>query len=303
MSKYKNIIILLPVFIALNCAPGDHFRRTEGNNDPNDLFFEWSSADDNGIDYEDSISENNDYSSDIDERTPSENSIHSIKKQSDYFKRYSEKTISQKKDIKRDEKILKKQVTNVKIITKYKTYKVVKGDNLSRISDKFNVPVSELLKINKIKNNDKILSGTLIKIPDKIIITKSIKNNANKSISEAPRFIWPMKSVYGARRDGLDGVKPIGIIITGNSDNNVLSSADGIIEKIGYMRGFGNYIIIKHVNKYLTIYSNLKNIEVAEGDKIRKGESLGKLEGNKLHFQIGRSGKPEDPMSYLSRLN
>jgi LysM repeat protein len=307
MSIYKYIIILLPALFVINCAPGDHFRRTDGNSFTNDSFFEWSDTEKGRFEYDESSSTDSDDEDnyEITKRASSETINPNTENYNNHQIRNSGKSskITQNKYAEIDQQKYEKQTSNVKTTAKYKTYKVVKGDNLSKISDKFNVPVSELLKINKIKNNDKIQLGMLIKIPDKKIPIISGSSNQYRSISEAPRFIWPMKSVYSAKRDGQDGVKPIGIIITGNSENCVLSSADGIIKKIGHMRGFGNYIIIKHVNKYLTIYSNLKKIEVTEGDRIKSGELLGKIEGNKLHFQIGKSGKPEDPLMYLSRIN
>ena len=93
----------------------------------------------------------------------------------------------------------------------------------------------------------------------------------------------------------------MGIIITGKENSKILSSARGIVKKVGIMRGFGQYVIMKHLDRYFTIYSNLKTIFVTEGQVIGSGKTIGKLNGNKLHFQIDYSGKPEDPLKYLSK--
>ncbi|MFH0976087.1 MAG: peptidoglycan DD-metalloendopeptidase family protein [Spirochaetota bacterium] len=178
-------------------------------------------------------------------------------------------------------------------------YKVKKGDSLLKLSKKFNTNINEITRINNIKNNDKIHEGMILKFPEDKQQTSYTPNNQVQL--KNPDFCWPIKHVYGTKRDGLDGVKSIGILILSEPDTTVFSSADGIVKKVGYMRGFGNYIILTHNNKYLTIYSNLKDIKVCEGEKISAGKSIGKTEGNKLHFQIGHSGKPEDPLKYLSK--
>ncbi len=116
-----------------------------------------------------------------------------------------------------------------------------------------------------------------------------------------PKFNWPIKKIKTVKRDGQDGVKSIGIIITGKENSRILSSACGIVKKIGNMRGFGQYVIMKHMDRYFTIYSNLQTIFVREGQEIGSGKTIGKLNGNKLHFQIDYSGRPEDPLKYLSK--
>lgn len=189
------------------------------------------------------------------------------------------------------------KITTNKIIA----YTVRKGDNLYKISRKFNTTPDTIANLNNITNRNRIFAGMILKIsaPGRNTQRNAIyKNSAKKS---NPKFIWPLKEIYGTKRDTLEGVKPIGIIITGKYNTPVFSSADGIVTKVGHMRGFGNYIILKHRDKYLTIYSNLGDIKVSEGNQINKGENIGSLDGNKLHFQISYAGKPEDPFKYLSR--
>ncbi|MBN2039864.1 MAG: peptidoglycan DD-metalloendopeptidase family protein [Spirochaetes bacterium] len=181
-----------------------------------------------------------------------------------------------------------------------KVYIVKKGDNLFSISRKFNTTAADIAVFNNIKNRNKIIVGMRLKIPGPDSHKSSIQKKNKNFKKTNPDFIWPLKKIYGTERDGLKGVKSIGIIITGKQNTSVFSSADGFVTKVGHMRGFGNYIIVKHENKYLTIYSNLKHVDVNEGDRIKKGKQIGNLNGNKLHFQIGYAGKPEDPFIYLS---
>ncbi len=311
MSTYIYIILFLSIFLAFNCAPSKHFRNKNMTNDrvqSNDLFFNWPSADENRDDYEDSNG------IEYDNTTESDNEYNSrtkkISRNNYNNKKYIDENKSRKTGKNNDlDQRIHNEITRQKYAdrsageTGIMRYKVNKGDTLFKVSEKYNVPIIEIIKSNNIKNDDKISEGMIIRIPVKRITTESKKENLYKNSAQAPPFIWPMKNIYNTKRDEFDGVKPIGIIITGKPGNYVLSSADGIIEKIGYMRGFGHYIIVKHVNKYLTIYSNLKEIDVTEGCRIRSGQALGRIDGNKLHFQIGHSGKPEDPLIYLSKRN
>lgn len=113
-------------------------------------------------------------------------------------------------------------------------------------------------------------------------------------------FLWPLKKVDKYKSDGEEGVKAIGIIITGPARSRVISSEAGVVKRAGYMRGFGKYVVVNHGNRYLTVYSNLMVINVREGDRIGKGESIGLISDDRtLHFQIDYAGKPRNPLEYL----
>ena len=115
------------------------------------------------------------------------------------------------------------------------------------------------------------------------------------------KFRWPLKKVMSYCRDGKKGVKSIGIVITGRPGSSVVTAATGIVTKIGYMRGFGKYIVISHADRYVTVYANLHKISVREGERIAKGIPIGSLNDSerRLHFQIGYAGKPKDPIKFL----
>lgn len=184
---------------------------------------------------------------------------------------------------------------------RYIYYRVKRGDTLFRISSKFNTEIENILRINSIKNMNRIETGTRLKIP---LAGKSGKNSRRTSlVKRSPAFRWPVKEVIKIRRDGQNGVKPIGIIITVRSGARVLSSASGTVMKIGRMRGFGNYVVVKHRNRYITVYSNLSSINVHEGEKVRGGRSLGIMRHSdrKLHFQINYAGKPKNPLIFLPK--
>ena len=304
MSVKKYIIILLMLLLSANCAPPRNIRQksSAGYHPPdstNKTTFNWT-AKEHESSFEESgfsdFKENNYYNidqHDVNEdinNSPAETNSGNIRKKHNY------ESQKQADDTKSNRKKISTNNKNIPI----KKYKVKKGDNLIQISKKFNISLNSLKTVNNIKNEDKIYKGMILKIPNGCFQNQplpDVKENKERKMS----FIWPIKKIYNTKQDGRDGVKPIGIIITGENGSAVFPSAEGIVSKIGDMRGYGSYIIIKHTNKYLTIYSNLRDINVCEGEKVRCGTSIGRVDGNKLHFQIGHSGKPENPLMYLSR--
>ncbi|HOO71011.1 MAG TPA: peptidoglycan DD-metalloendopeptidase family protein [Spirochaetota bacterium] len=182
-------------------------------------------------------------------------------------------------------------------------YRVRKGDTLYSIAKKHGVSLSELCRKNSIKNKTRIIPGMTLAIPGKSsgLSSPGEKTDFNKQ-KGAPVFVWPVKNVASCKRDGNNGVRSIGIFIVGKGDSRVYTSANGVVKKIGEMRGFGKYVVVKHNEKFITVYSNLDAIAVKQGDFLEKGELIGRLtQGERLHFQIDYSGKPQNPLIYLPK--
>lgn len=97
-----------------------------------------------------------------------------------------------------------------------------------------------------------------------------------------------------------------GINIAGEAGDPVLAASAGVIAYSGNgLRGYGNLIIIKHTNNYLSAYAHLKTILVKNGQSVRPGQKIaemGKSDADKvmLHFEIRQKGKPIDPFSLYS---
>ena len=84
-----------------------------------------------------------------------------------------------------------------------------------------------------------------------------------------------------------------------------LAAADGRVVYVGSgLRGYGNLIILKHDNVYLTAYAHNQTLLVKEDQTVTKGQKIAEM-GNsdadrvKLHFEVRRQGKPVDPAKYL----
>lgn len=115
-------------------------------------------------------------------------------------------------------------------------------------------------------------------------------------------FQWPVR---GPLLSGFDEAKNKGLDIAGKAGDPVLAAADGKVVYAGSgLRGYGNLIIIKHNNTYLTAYAHNQALLVKEEQAIKRGQKIAEM-GNsdadqvKLHFEIRRQGKPVDPAKYL----
>lgn len=115
-------------------------------------------------------------------------------------------------------------------------------------------------------------------------------------------FIWPTS---GTMISGFDEVKNKGVDLAGRPGDAVLAAADGKVVYAGAgLRGYGNLVILKHNNTYLTAYAHNQALLVKEDQTVRKGQKVAEMGSSdadrvKLHFEIRRQGKPVDPMKYL----
>jgi murein DD-endopeptidase MepM/ murein hydrolase activator NlpD len=181
-------------------------------------------------------------------------------------------------------------------------YFVKKGDTLTRIARDHGVSVASLKNTNNIPSGD-IFTGMKLRIPssESAPCSSNVSYDNDDSAPVKNGFDWPVKPVLSVSTDGDKGVKPIGIIIRSKNGNKVSSSESGSVEKIGRMRGYGNFVVIKHTGGIVSVYSGLDAISVKEGTVIKKGCPIGRLETgtSELHFMIHRGGKPEDPLKLL----
>ena len=115
-------------------------------------------------------------------------------------------------------------------------------------------------------------------------------------------WIWPAQGKLIA---GFDEVKNKGYDIDGKAGDAIIAAGDGRVVYAGAgLRGYGNLIILKHNNTYLTAYAHNQTLLVKEDQSVKKGQKIAEM-GNsdadrvKLHFEIRRQGKPVDPAKYL----
>jgi lipoprotein NlpD len=125
---------------------------------------------------------------------------------------------------------------------------------------------------------------------------------AAASSNDELAWIWP---AAGQLISGFDEVRNKGLDIGGKPGDAVIAAADGRVVYAGAgLRGYGNLIILKHNNTYLTAYAHNQTLLVKEEQNVQKGQKIAEMGSSdadrvKLHFEIRRQGKPVDPAKYL----
>ncbi len=132
-----------------------------------------------------------------------------------------------------------------------------------------------------------------------------------KKKGKIEKFIWPAQgkviSNFGTVIDPVYGTKLLnnGIDIRAKEGTGVVASHDGEVVYSSRFYGYGNIIIIDHRNGYHTLYAHLSTIEVMNGEKVKRGEVIGRVGTSgtvsepTLHFEIRRDGKAINPLSLL----
>lgn len=115
-------------------------------------------------------------------------------------------------------------------------------------------------------------------------------------------FIWPASGPVVA---GFNESTNKGVDIAGKAGDPVVAVADGRVVYAGAgLRGYGNLVILKHNNTYLTAYAHNQKLLVKEDQNVKKGQKIAEMGSTdadrvKLHFEVRRQGKPVDPSRYL----
>lgn len=123
---------------------------------------------------------------------------------------------------------------------------------------------------------------------------------ANDDVTE---WLWPAAGAVVASFDESRGVK--GLAIAGKAGDPILAAADGRVVYAGSgLRGYGNLVIVKHNNTFLTAYAHNQTLLVKEDQAVRRGQKIAEMGSTdadrvKLHFEIRRQGRPVDPARLL----
>ena len=127
--------------------------------------------------------------------------------------------------------------------------------------------------------------------------TESALAVAGPSFKIAKPSTAPVIDTFNTNNKGIDYGGKMGDPVTAAGDGKVIFSGNSL-------RSYGNLVIVKHDNSYITIYAhNSKNL-VKEGETVKRGQKIAEM-GNtesdriKLHFELRRDSKPIDPTSYF----
>jgi murein DD-endopeptidase MepM/ murein hydrolase activator NlpD len=121
-------------------------------------------------------------------------------------------------------------------------------------------------------------------------------------------FMWPLNgkivSRFGPKNDGLHND---GINIAAPRGTRVVAAENGVVAYAGNeLRGFGNLLLIRHADGWVTAYAHNEKLLVNQGDKVTRGQAIarvgssGNVSSPQLHFEIRRGAEPVDPLKHLA---
>ena len=199
-------------------------------------------------------------------------------------------------------------------------YHVVKRhQTLYRICKTYGVDINKVASLNGITDPSKIDVGQRIFIPGakRVLKVEIVLDDvaAEQVETEAERaktaykkmdFIWPVEGKCTKPFEDNDRKRHQGIDISCSLGTPIKASNAGrVIYSGNTIKGYGNMVILRHSEEYVTVYAHNQVNLVKERDRIEKGQIIGKVgktgraTGPHLHFEIRRYNKPVDPLLYL----
>ena len=137
-------------------------------------------------------------------------------------------------------------------------------------------------------------------------ITTPVNTPVATGARSASGWGWPTSGVLISKFSS-NGSLNKGIDIAGDLGQPVLAASDGSVVYAGSgLRGYGELVIIKHSDTYVSAYGHNRRLLVREGQQVKAGQTIAEMGSTgtdrvKLHFEIRRQGKPVDPLEFLPR--
>jgi murein DD-endopeptidase MepM/ murein hydrolase activator NlpD len=192
---------------------------------------------------------------------------------------------------------------------------VERHQTLYRICKTYGVNLKRTASLNGITDPSKIETGQRIFIPGAKKVLKveiyiddvaAEQGEKSKTAYKKLDFIWPIEGkisnafeeAESMRHQGIDIPSPVGTPIKASYAGRVIYSGNGI-------KGYGNLIILRHSEEYVTVYAHNQVNLVEEGAWAEKGQIIGKVgqtgnaTGPHLHFEIRKNNKALNPLLFL----
>jgi murein DD-endopeptidase MepM/ murein hydrolase activator NlpD len=123
-----------------------------------------------------------------------------------------------------------------------------------------------------------------------------------------PKFRWPANGrVIAAFGPTTNGQQNDGINIALPENTPVKAAEDGVVAYAGNeLKGYGNLVLVRHPNGYVTAYAHAKELLVKRGDQVKRGQPIarsgqtGNVNAPQLHFEIRKGASPLDPTKFLN---
>ncbi len=131
---------------------------------------------------------------------------------------------------------------------------------------------------------------------------------ATEATGALPTFRWPVRgkviTSYGAKTNGKSND---GINLAVPEGTPVKAAEDGVVAYSGNeLKGYGNLVLVRHSNGYVTAYAHASELMVKRGDTIKRGQTIaksgqsGEVGSPQLHFEIRKGSSPVDPLQFLN---
>jgi lipoprotein NlpD len=211
-------------------------------------------------------------------------------------------------------------------------YRILPGDTLSEIAERRKVSLDKLAQWNGLTAPYPIYAGQLLRVeppagmprtvsakpavasttrpkagegtPSKVAAGPVVKGGGTKAAASGLSWRWPLQGRVVKTFSRVDRTRQ-GIRIAGRAGEKVTAAESGTVVYSGSgLKGYGNLIIVKHKNDYLSAYGFNRRLLAAEGARVQRGQSLaeiGQAPGGEylLHFEIRRGGTAVNPLDYL----
>ena len=212
----------------------------------------------------------------------------------------------------------------IKPVTGY-WYTVKAGDDWSGLQARHKFNLEDVSAINGLDTSESLKKGQKVflfgvggtdKASPSKVVNKRVPPKPDRG-STARRHLPPQKKkwaypIRGARLTstfGKRGNRPHkGVDLAAKMGTPIYATAAGVVIYSGSrQRGYGNLVIIKHTNDYVSVYAHNRRNLVDEGDKVRQGFQIaelgnsGRSTGPHLHFEIRLKGKPLDPLRLIGK--
>jgi murein DD-endopeptidase MepM/ murein hydrolase activator NlpD len=223
---------------------------------------------------------------------------------------------------------------------------VTSGETLSRIARAYGKPASEIAKANNLSVSARLNVGDRLVIPGlrmsaakagaapalaqakpaaaapepetagtavvfKPVAPEPPTRDAGKAADGTgalPRFRWPANGrVIAGFGPTTNGQQNDGINIALPENTPVKAAEDGVVAYAGNeLKGYGNLVLVRHPNGYVTAYAHAKELMVKRGDQVKRGQIIarsgqtGNVNAPQLHFEVRKGASPLDPIKFLN---
>ncbi|MDB5626418.1 MAG: peptidase, partial [Tardiphaga sp.] len=154
----------------------------------------------------------------------------------------------------------------------------------------------------------KVRMATTTTPPDVAAAAPESPVKAAEATGALPTFRWPVRgrviTTYGAKTNGKAND---GINVAVPEGTPVKAAEDGVVAYSGNeLKGYGNLILVRHSNGYVTAYAHASELMVKRGETIKRGQIIaksgqsGEVGSPQLHFEIRKGSSPVDPLSFLN---